>query len=141
MKIDKSISKAFTKLVYNDEKFEFVPSVRFYMDFPYKNFKNHNTVAVSGHQGGSSLSFFNQKICLQYFFVCFYIYKSGEKLKKRFFWSYLLFFDRQICLDPFISQKKNFSVYGLHGTQNDRLELTVSTQKSVLKNIHLVPRY
>ena len=69
------------------------------------------------------------------------IYISGKKLKKRFFRSYLLFFDRQICLDPFITQKKICSVYGLHGTQNDRLELTVSTQKTVSKKTHRVPRY
>ena len=29
----------------------------------------------------------------------------------------------------------------VHGTQIDQLELAVSTQKSVLKNIHRVPRY
>ena len=85
--------------------------------------------------------FFQQKFLPIVFFVCFYIYKLGGKLKKRFFWSYLLFFDRQICLDPFITQKKICSVYGLHGTQNDRLELTVSTQKTVLKKTHRVPRY
>ena len=86
--------------------------------------------------------FFQQKILpIVFFFVCFYIYKLGGKLKKRFFWSYLLFFYRQICVDPFISQKNFCSVYGLHGTQNDRLELTVSTQKTVLKKTHRVPRY
>ena len=42
---------------------------------------------------------------------------------------------------PFITRKKIRSVYKVYGTQNDRLELTVSTQKSVLKNMHRVPRY
>ena len=42
---------------------------------------------------------------------------------------------------PFITQKGFFSVFGLHGTQVDLLELTVSMQKSVLKNIHQVQRY
>ena len=98
-------------------------------------------MVADAQQGGSSLSFFNKNFCLQFFFVCFYIYKLGGKLKKRFFWSYLLFFYRQIFLDPFITQKKICSVYGLHGTQNDRLELTVSTQKTVSKKTHRVPRY
>ena len=43
--------------------------------------------------------------------------------------------------DPIISPKKNSSDYRVHGTQNDRLELTVSTQKLVLKNMHRVRRY
>ena len=43
--------------------------------------------------------------------------------------------------DPIISPKKNSSDYRVHGTQNDRLEPTVSTQKSVLKNMHRVQRY
>ena len=33
------------------------------------------------------------------------------------------------------------SVYGVHGTQNDRLEATVSMQKSVLKNMNQVSRF
>merc|ERR1712243_451325 len=37
--------------------------------------------------------------------------------------------------------KKNRSDYRVHGIQIDRLGLTVSTQKSVLKNMHRVPRY
>ena len=43
--------------------------------------------------------------------------------------------------DPFISPKKNSFDYGVYGIQNDQLEPTVSTQKSVLKNMHRVPRY
>ena len=31
--------------------------------------------------------------------------------------------------------------YGVHGIQNDWLGLTVSTQKSILTNMHLVPRF
>ena len=92
-------------------------------------------------RAGHRYLFSTKNSAYSFFFVCFYIYKSGKKLKKRFFWSYLLFFDRQICVDPFISQKNFCSVYGLHGTQNDRLELTVSTQKTVLKKTHRVPRY
>ena len=40
---------------------------------------------------------------------------------------------------PYMGPKK-VSVYRVHYTQNDRLELTVSTQKSVLKNMHQIPR-
>ena len=92
-------------------------------------------------RAGHHYLFSTKNFAYSFFFVCFYIYKLGGKLKKRFFWSYLLFFDRQVCVDPFISQKKNGSVYELHGTQNNRLELTVSTQKTVLKKTHRVPRY
>ena len=42
-----------------------------------------------------------------------------------------------IC-DPLYSPKNFHSVYKLYGAQNDRLELMVSTQKSVLTNIHRV---
>ena len=35
----------------------------------------------------------------------------------------------QIFTTPFISPKKSCSVYMVHGTQNDRLEFMVSTQK------------
>ena len=42
---------------------------------------------------------------------------------------------------PLYESKKNSSDYRLHGTQNDRLEPTVSMQKSVLKNMHWVQRY
>ena len=44
--------------------------------------------------------------------------------------------------DPFISEKKtSCSDYGVHAIQIDRLGLAVSTQKSVLKNLHRVQRY
>ena len=43
--------------------------------------------------------------------------------------------------DPYLGPKKNSSEYGVYGIQNDRLEPMVSTQKSVLKNMHRVPRY
>ena len=42
---------------------------------------------------------------------------------------------------PLYRSKKSFSVYRVHGIQNNRLELTVSTQQSVLKNMHRIPRY
>ena len=42
---------------------------------------------------------------------------------------------------PLYNSKKNCSVYKVYGTQNDRLELTVSTQKSILKNMQRVLRY
>ena len=42
---------------------------------------------------------------------------------------------------PFRTKKKKSSDYRVHGIQNDRLELTVSTQKTVLKNMHRVLRY
>ena len=44
-----------------------------------------------------------------------------------------------ISVTPYsITQKK---IVRLHGTQNDQLEPTIPTQKSVLKNIDRVPRY
>ena len=42
---------------------------------------------------------------------------------------------------PLYKWKKNRSDYRVHGIQNDRLNLTISTQKSVLKNTHRVPSY
>ena len=42
---------------------------------------------------------------------------------------------------PLYKWKKNPSDYRVHGIQTDRLGLTVSTQKSVLKNMHRVLRY
>ena len=42
---------------------------------------------------------------------------------------------------PLYRSKKSFSVYRVHGIQNNRLELTVSTQQSVLKNMHQVLSY
>ena len=46
----------------------------------------------------------------------------------------------QLFTTPFITQKKFCSVYRVHGTQNDRLELTILMNKSVLKNMHRVLR-
>ena len=46
-----------------------------------------------------------------------------------------------ILTAPFITQKKNCSVYKVYGTQNDQLELTISTQKLVLKNMQRVPDF
>ena len=42
---------------------------------------------------------------------------------------------------PLYRWKKICSDYRVHGIQIDRLRLTVSMQKSVLKNMHRVPRY
>ena len=41
--------------------------------------------------------------------------------------------------DPLYNSKKICSVYRLHGTQNDRLELTVSAQNSVFEKYALSP--
>ena len=57
------------------------------------------------------------------------IKKQDQKRKIGFLIFYLSHFLLKKFLDPFIGQKNNSSDYGLHGTQNDRLELTVSTQK------------
>ena len=73
--------------------------------------------------------------------LCYCIKKQDPKRKIGFLIFYLPHFSLKKFLDPFISQKKNSSDYRLHGTQNDRLELTVSTQKSVLKNMHWGLRY
>ena len=42
---------------------------------------------------------------------------------------------------PLKVREKNRSDYRVHGIQNDRLNLMVSMLKSVLKNMHRVPRY
>ena len=47
----------------------------------------------------------------------------------------------KMALPPYISEKKISLDYRVHGIQIDRLGLTVSTQKSVLKNMQPVPRY
>ena len=45
--------------------------------------------------------------------------------------------DRHVCADRMlVSEKKNCIDYSVHGIQIDRLGLRVSTQKSVLKNMH-----
>ena len=67
--------------------------------------------------------------------LCYCIKKQDPKRKIGFLIFYLPHFSLKKFPDPFISQKKNSSDYRLHGTQNNRLELTVSTQKLVLKNI------
>ena len=54
------------------------------------------------------------------------------------FWSRLTTFRESHILGsywPFITQICFCYVYGVHGTQNDRLELTVSMQELVLKNM------
>ena len=43
--------------------------------------------------------------------------------------------------DPLKGKKIFPSDYGVHGIQIDRLELTVSMQKSILKNMHWGLRY
>ena len=50
-------------------------------------------------------------------------------------------FPLKVGSDPFKGEKKICSDYGVHGIQIDRLGLTVSTQKTVLKNMHRVQRY
>ena len=87
------------------------------------------------------ITFFQKMLLALVFLVPFYVYNSRKKMKNHNFWSYLLNFGLQICLDPFIRQKFFCFVYRLHGTQNERLELTVSMQKSVLKNTYRVLRY
>ena len=67
--------------------------------------------------------------------------KQDPKRKIGFLISYIPHFSLTKLPAPCISKNKNSSDYRLHGTQNDRLELTVSTQKSVLKNMHRVQRY
>ena len=60
---------------------------------------------------------------------------------KNFWVIYLVGSASYISVTPFIAQIFFCLIYRLHGTQNDRLEPTVSAQKSVLKNIDRVPRY
>ena len=70
------------------------------------------------------------------------VYKETESKEKNWILIfYLPHFSLKKFLHPFIGQKNNSSDYRLHGTQNDRLEPTVSTQKSLLKNMHWVLRY
>ena len=69
------------------------------------------------------------------------IKKQDPKRKIGFLIFYLPHFSLKKFLDPFTGQKNNSSDYRLHGTQNDQLELTVSTQKLVLKIMHRVLKY
>ena len=66
--------------------------------------------------------------------------KEAPKVKNVFFLFLAALFSPWISATPFITQKKFRAVYRVHGTQNDGLELTVSMQKSVLKNLHRVLR-
>ena len=70
------------------------------------------------------------------------LYKETGSKEKNWIFDFLPtpFFTWKIP-GPLYNWKKKSSDYRLHGTQNDRLELTVSTQKSVLKNMYWVPRY
>ena len=43
----------------------------------------------------------------------------------------------EILKDPLQLKKKKNSLHWVHGTQNNRLELKVSKQKSVLENVHI----
>ena len=43
--------------------------------------------------------------------------------------------------DPFKGEQKKYSDYRVHGIQINQLNLTVSMQKSVLKNMHRVLKY
>ena len=67
--------------------------------------------------------------------------KEAPKVESVNFLFLAALFSPKISTTPFITQKKFCYVYRVHGTQNDQLELMVSTQKLVLKNIHRVPRY
>ena len=73
--------------------------------------------------------------------LCYCIKKQDPKRKIGFSIFYLPYFSLKKFLDPFISQNKNSSDYRLHGTQNNQIELTVSMQKLVLKNMHQVQIY
>ena len=43
--------------------------------------------------------------------------------------------------EPSLKVKKSYSIYRVHGTQNDRFELTISMQNTVLKNMHRIMRW
>ena len=58
-----------------------------------------------------------------------------------FSWSDFVAWSRNLWTTQMPCNNDNYSEYMVHGTQNDRLEPSVSTQKSVLKNIHRVLRY
>ena len=64
-----------------------------------------------------------------------------KKIKLIRVWEVLVLAPFYIESPLYNSKKKDRSTYKVHGTQNDRLELTVSTQKSGLKYMHRVPRY
>ena len=67
-----------------------------------------------------------------------------EEGKKRIFWFRKFLDPAQIrwkFQDPLYSRKKSFSIYRVHYIQNDRLELTISTQKLVLKNMRRGLKY
>ena len=67
--------------------------------------------------------------------------KEAPKVESVIFLFLAALFSPKISTTPFITQKYFRYVYRVHGTQNDRLDLTVSTHKSVWKNMPWVPRY
>ena len=66
--------------------------------------------------------------------------KEAPKVESVNFLFLAALFSPKISTTPFITQKNFRSVYRVYGIQNDRLQLTVSTQKSVWKNMHWVLR-
>ena len=67
--------------------------------------------------------------------------KEAPKVESVNFLFLAALFSPKISTTSFITQKNFRYVYRVHCTQNDRLEPTVSTQKSVLKNFNRVRRY
>ena len=74
---------------------------------------------------------------------CHYTAQNKNFLLKKLFSSYHTAIAQlgPKWLWPLYKWKKNRLDYRVHGIQIDRLGLTVSMQKSVLKNMHRVPRY
>ena len=85
---------------------------------------------------------FSKKFIGTSFFWCLFMYIiQGKKWKFIFFGPTYLILLYKFNWTPLWGQIFFCFVYRLHGTQNDRLELTVSMRKSVLKNTHWVLRY
>ena len=71
----------------------------------------------------------------------FWRYEHFTERHFHFSWSDFVACSRNLWTTQIPCNNYNYSEYRVHGTQNNRLELSVSMQKSILKNIHWVLRY
>ena len=73
--------------------------------------------------------------------VVIYIKNISLKFQKNWSW----FWSPQKTLNnlqpTYNWKRQSCSIYRVHGIQNNRLDLSVSTQKSLSKKMHRVPRY
>ena len=64
---------------------------------------------------------------------------GGKRFRVQSCWEVLVLAPFDIVCTLYNEKKKICSIYKVHGTQNDRLALTVSTQKSDFEKYGMVP--